>query len=224
MSGMKLNYQAGIVNILLVPFILVSLLLIASGSFAVWAFQSRQIYKNNVDQKISVAVADAKKQQNVADTAKFNEDQKNPLRTYNGPSAYGSIIVNYPKTWSAYVDESGQGNALVDGYFQPGTVPSITDQNSTFALHIQVIAQNYSTEVASLSNQQSTSSLKITPFALAQVPSVVGIRADGQISQTKTGTIILLPLRDTTLEISTEATQYLSDFNNYILPNLKFSP
>jgi hypothetical protein len=39
-----------------------------------------------------------------------------------------------------------------------------------------------------------------------------------------TGTMVLLPMRDKTLEIWTEAPAYLADFNTYILPNITFSP
>ncbi len=44
--------------------------------------------------------------------------EKQPLQTYTGPSAFGSISVKYPKTWSAYVDETNSSTP-VDGYFHP---------------------------------------------------------------------------------------------------------
>jgi len=36
--------------------------------------------------------------------------------------------------------------------------------------------------------------------------------------------MILLPLRDKTLKISTESQQFVGDFDNIILANLKFVP
>jgi hypothetical protein len=36
--------------------------------------------------------------------------------------------------------------------------------------------------------------------------------------------MVILPLRDKTLEISTEAAQYQPDFNTYVLPNVTFNP
>jgi hypothetical protein len=46
----------------------------------------------------------------------------------------------------------------------------------------------------------------------------------GQIAQQQKGTMVILPLRDKTLEVWTESDAYLSDFKNYVLPNLTFSP
>jgi len=62
---------------------------------------------------------------------------------------------------------------------------------------------------------------------LPKVPSVAGTRLSGQIfssSKAAPGTIVLVPMRDKTLEIWTESNDYLPDFNTYILPNLSFSP
>jgi hypothetical protein len=41
---------------------------------------------------------------------------------------------------------------------------------------------------------------------------------------TGTGTMVLLPMRDKTLEIWTESNDYLNDFNTYVLPNMTFAP
>lgn len=225
-----MNYRSeqGSVNILVLPLVLVSLALIAVAAFAFWAYQGKQDYKNNVDQKVAVAVLKAKQQQSTDDSKKFAEAEKQPLRTYKGPEAFGSLSISYPKTWSAYVDDSGTGSnsTAVDAYFQPGTVPSISDQNSTFALRVQVLSQSYS-QVLTTYNSQSQSrkgSNKINPYSLPKLPSVVGVRVDGQISEKKSGSMVILPLRDKTLEIWTESNDYLNDFNNNILPNLTFIP
>lgn len=224
MSGMSKHNQDGSINVLLIPFILVTALLLAALAFGVWAFGSRQDYKNNVDQKIASAERIAVQQESTKKDKEFAEIEKQPLKAYNGPEAYGSLVVQYPKTWSSYVDDTGNASAAVDGYFYPGTVPSLTAQSSTFALRIQVLAQQYATVLNNFSGQLQNGKLTASPFKLAKVPSVVGLRLDGQITGTKTGSMIVLPLRDKTLEIWTESSQYSNDFNNNILPNLSFSP
>ena len=221
---MKRLDQAGISSVV-VSLVLVSLLLAGALGFGGWAFSSRQDYKNNVDQKINAAVAVAKDQQSKADTIKFNEAAKNPLRTYQGPEAYGSLIVAYPKTWSAYVDDSGKGQALVDGYFDPSTVPSISDQSSVFALRVQVLQQSYAQTAQNLQSQNDPQHpTTFTAYALPKLPKVVGLKVVGQLTSQVSGTMVVLPLRSNTLEISTQGSQYLNDFNNYILPNFTFSP
>ncbi|HET9173725.1 MAG TPA: hypothetical protein VFN56_00410 [Candidatus Saccharimonadales bacterium] len=209
---------------LLLPFIVVLLLFVAAAGFGFWAFQGRQDYKNNVDAKIVVAQKQAAAAQSKVDANTYAELEKQPFVTYTGPEAYGSIQVVYPKTWSSYVDTSGAtGNqTVVDGYFYPGTVPSITSGGTNFALRVQVLSQNYSDVLASMNNSQSKPT--ISAYSLPKVPSVVGVRVKGAISDNKTGDMIILPLRDKTVEVWTEGNQFESDFSNTILPNMSFSP
>ena len=226
--------QTGAANGLAVSLVLCVLLLIAVIVFAAWSYSSRQDYKNNVDTKIAAAVTVAKQQESTAKDKAFAEEEKNPLKTYNGPEAAGSIALMYPKTWSAYVADSttntnGNGSTLLDGYFYPGVVPDISNQASTFALRLQVVNQSYSDIVKNLGNTNADTPPTISPYALPKVPKVVGVRVDGALpvsngNDTVTGSMVILPLRSQTIEIWTEGNQFTSDFNNIILPNFSFSP
>ena len=216
--------QDGAVSGLLISLVLAVLLLLGAAGFGVWAFNSRQDYKNHVDAKIKVADGIAKQQQSAADQIQFTQEAKQPFRTYTGPEAYGSLVVQFPKTWSAYIDDSGTGNFLVDGYFAPSVVPSINTQASVFALRIQVINQSYNQTLLGFSRELQNGKLTTSAYALPKLPKIVGIKAVGQISSQTTATMIVLPLRSQTLEIWTEGNQYLDDFNNNILPNFSFSP
>lgn len=221
--------QDGAVSGLGISLGLAIVLLIGAIGFGYWAFSSRQDYKNNVDAKINTAVTTAVSREDKVKDAQFAEEAKKPLKVYQSPQAYGSLMVSYPKTWSAYVDDSGSsgsnGGSLVDGYFAPGAVPSITDKKSVFALRVQVLSQGYAPVVQALSGQQQTGKLTISAYALPKLPKTVGVKVVGQLpNQTSNVTMVILPLRSQTLEIWTEGTQYLSDFNGNILPNFTFSP
>lgn len=198
--------------------------LIASLTFAFWAFTGKQEYKNNVDSKVATAVDAARKSEAEKQIALAAEAAKSPLAVYKGPDTYGTVVVSYPKTWSAYVDSTGKGQSLLDGYFAPKVVPSISDEGSVFALRVQVLNQAYAAVVQQQTSAQQAGQVTISPYSLPKVPSVVGIKVTGKLSGGKDGTVVILPLRDKTLEISTEGTQYINDFNTYILPNATFSP
>lgn len=228
-NGMTKVNQAGAVSGVAVSLVLAVLLLCGALAFGGWAFNSRQDYKNNVDTKVAAAVGTAKQQQLTADNTRYAEEAKQPLKTYDGPEAFGSLVVNFPKTWSGYVDDSGNGQALVDGYFNPGVVPAISNQKSTFALRVQVLSQPYAQVLQSFTGAQQSSQhpVSFSAYALPKQPKTVGIKAVGQISQQSNGvngTMIVLPLRSNTLEISTQGNQYLNDFNTYIVPYFDFSP
>ena len=199
------------------------LLLLALG-FGGWAFSNMLDYKNNVDQHVARAVTDAKAAEDKAKDAQFAEVEKQPLKAYAGPSAYGSVTVKYPKTWSGYVIDTRQGSPFIDGYFYPGVVPDAQGSGSVFALRVQVVQTPYSTELSQLAGFVQDGKTKVAPYKAPQVPGVIGSRVDGKLTGNKNGTMILIPLRNMTLKIWTEAPQFTSDFETNILPNFSFLP
>lgn len=226
MNTTKIGWdERGSVDVLLIPLLVLSLLFIGAASFAVWAFNGRQDYKNHSDAKVAAAVAANKQSVQAADAKQYAEAAKSPLKTYVGPDAYGSVHIVYPKTWSAYIDTTSSSTPL-DAYFHPDFVPS-TQSRQTYNLRVQVVARAYSDELANYTSRITQGSVTAVPYSLPKVPNIVGTKLSGQIfssSQAAPGAIVLLPLRDKTLEIWTESNDYLPDFNTYVLPNMTFSP
>jgi hypothetical protein len=66
--------------------------------------------------------------------------------------------------------------------------------------------------------------VRVSPYSAPKVQGIVGARLDGEVIQKKKGSMIMLPLRDKTLKVWTEAEHFIPDFNNIILPNLTFIP
>ncbi len=223
---MKLqSNERGELNILLVPVILLGVLFVAAASFGVWAYTSRQDYKNNSDQKSAVAVEANKKVVQAEDAKTYAEAAKQPLKTYAGSEAYGSLKLTYPKTWSGYVvtSDSGGGTPL-DAYFNPDVVPNISGRDSTFALRVQILSQSYADALNSYSTYIRQGKATATPYKLPKVPSVVGTRIEGQLTYNKQGSVVILPVRDKTMKLWIESGTYKADFDNNILPNTSFSP
>jgi len=216
--------QDGAISGVGISLILTVFLLIAAIAFGGWSFTSRQDYKNNVDAKVSKAVDQAKQQESAKKDAEFAEAAKNPLKVYQGPSDLGSVAVSYPKTWSGYVDDTGTGSTLVDGYWAPGVVPSVNDQNAIYALRTQVVNQTYAQVLQSYASQQQTGKLNVKAYSLPKFPNIVGVEMTGQLPDGTQVTMVLLPFRSQTIRVWTEGTQYVNDFNNYVLPNFSFAP
>lgn len=210
-------------NAFLIPLILSIAFLLLTMGFGFWAFASRQDYKDNTDEKVAAAVEVAQKQTASEKDNEFIEREKQPLKEYAGPSSYGSVKVKYPKTWSAYVDEQGNGTDAVDGYFHPNFVPSV-DSDASYALRLQVVNRTFDQEVKKFENDVKQGKATAKPYVAANVNGSVGIRIDGEIGSNKQGTLILIKLRDKTLKLWTEADQYKKDFTENVLANLTFSP
>ena len=199
------------------------LLLVAALGFGVWAYGERQDYKQNSDKKAAAAVTIAVQQEGTRKDNEFLEKEKNPLKTYNGSSAYGSLSISYPKTWSAYVIETDKGGEPINGYFHPNFVPG-TQSQTAYALRVQVSGQSYEQEMKQFESKVKAGKVSVTPFVAKNVPTVTGARVDGEINTGQKNSMILLPIRDKTIKISTESQQFLGDFNDIILANLKFVP
>ncbi len=215
--------QSG-VSILVVPLAVSVLLLVGALVFGGWAFMQMQDYKDNTDAKIATAVDTAKAQEDQAKAAAFAEQEKSPLRTYKGPSSYGSVTIKYPKTWSAYIADTRNGSPFINGYFDPGTVPDVQAQSSVFALRVQLVQDSYSSILTTLAANVKQGKTTVKPYKVPKVPNVIGSRAEGLLLGGKTGSMVVIPLRNTTLEIWTEAPQFKGDFDKYILPNFSFAP
>lgn len=208
---------------LIISLVISVILLLASLGFGAWAFIEREDYKKNSDQKSADAAAVAVQQESSRKDKEFIEREKSPFKTYQGPDTYGSLHIQYPKTWSAYVVESTRSSILVDGYFHPGFVPAISG-GTAFALRVQVTNQTYDQEMRLFEGNVKAGKVKVSPYIPKNVPGITGSRVTGEISTGQSGTMVLIPLRDRTIKISANAEQFINDFNNIILEKLKFSP
>ena len=211
--------QSGVVNVLLVPLVVASILLVATVGFAAWAFTERQSYKNDVDAKISTAVELNTKQVSDQKDNEFLEKEKFPLDSFEGSNQFGGIKVGYPKTWSAYITENEQNAEYI---FSPRFVTG--DPEAARPLRITIDNQPYDEMLTAYDGQLLNGEVRAKAFSLPKVRNVVGTRFDGTVEQGKQGTVILLPLRDKTIKISNEVPGLVNDFNKIILENLSFNP
>lgn len=225
MSDMKTLTQRGAVNVLLLPLILVVLFFLGAAGFGYWAFAQREDYKNNSDQKVAVAVAAAEKRTQAADAKTFAEKEKQPLRTYVGPSQFGALTIQYPKTWSAYVIEGKDSSSKpIETYFYPEFVPNVGNNDQTYALRAELVSESYDQVLNDYEGSAKSGKVTIAPYKLPKVPNIVGSRIEGQLNTSKQGTMVILPLRNMTLKIWVDASAFAPDFNNIVLPNITFTP
>ncbi|HEX2615501.1 MAG TPA: hypothetical protein VHL10_08395, partial [Nitrososphaera sp.] len=194
-------------------------------------FSSRQDYKNNSDKKSAEAVAKAKDSLAAQLQSQFDEKAKSPYKAYKGNSTFGTISFNYPKTWSAYVDETNPSEPI-NAYFYPDIVPGVQSP-AAFALRLELVSTTYSQLTQQFSSRLTTGNLRAIAFVPPKMTKVSnvqpGTRFDGVVNQDsqggpQTGAMLVITVRDKTMQLSTQSTKFLSDFNNIILPSLTFIP
>jgi hypothetical protein len=190
--------------------------------FGAWAYMGRQDYKNNVDKKIETAVAQAKVDEGKVKAAEYAEKEKYPYKLYKGSPTYGSVNVIYPKTWSALVTE-GSGDTPLDSYYHPNYIPGL-QSTTALALRVKIVAKSYTSELSSYDALAKKGLVKVSPYSAPKVSTVVGSRIEGQLDQKSKnkGVMILLPLRDKTIEISTQSQDFVKDLDNIVMAQFTF--
>jgi hypothetical protein len=226
---MKKYNQTGSVLTLLLNIILI-IALIGAVAYGWTLYQQNQDYKTKFDAKVKEEVTKAEAAQKAQLEQDFTEREKSPNKTFKGPATYGSIQFNYPKTWSAYVDQSN-GSTPINGYFFPDVVPSTTRNSQTptaFALRLELVDSDYDQIVKQFDSQITQGKLKaaayVPPKMKGKTDVQTGVRLNGEIEQNLSGSMVVIKVRDKTLKIYTESSKYLSDFNDIVLKNLTFSP
>jgi type II secretory pathway pseudopilin PulG len=136
---MRNDNQAGSISVVVA--ILSTLLLIAVSVFAFWVYGQMQDYKLHSDQKAAAAVSAAKTAQAAELKKQYDQEAKNPYKTYQGSPTYGSISFKYPKTWSAYIDETSPSQPI-NGYLHPDIVPGTTGLTA-YALRVELVSASY---------------------------------------------------------------------------------
>ncbi len=189
------------------------------GGLAIWSYISYTNQKTNVDNKISVAVASAKKTQADADETKFTEREKQPNRQFVGPDDYGRLTFDYPKTWSVYVSSAVGNGSSYQAYLNPVSVPSVSTSTQQFALRVVIVQQDYNKVISSFDSLVKSGALKSSSIT---VNGATGVRLDGNFTKDLRGSEVIFKIRDKTLTIRTDANTFLPDFNA-LIQTVKFN-
>lgn len=218
-SQMKANKPLGFI----IAIVILSLLFVSALGFGIWAFMERGTYKDKTDQIVAKEVKLAETRVATEKDKLFIEEEKKPNKPYQGPSTFGSVEFSYPKTWSSHIDEKGDGNTPIDGYLHPNFVPGLKS-GTAFALRIQVTTESYDAFLKSLDSRVRAGKITVTPYRAELVPDVLGARVEGEINTGQKDIMVVFPIRDKTLKVSTESETFYKDFNETILKTLKFVP
>lgn len=216
--------QAGAMNLLVIPLVLVIVMLFGAAFAAFNFYNEAQTAKTNVSRSVAVAVDKAEQATSQRKELEFAEKLKSPYDRYDGPSAFGALRILYPKHWSAYISESGRGSKPVEGWLMPNFVPATNNANNSFALRVIVETRAYDAVLKEYQSGVKEGKVSVRPYQSPNVPNVVGSRIDGEIAQKKQGAMIIMPMRDKTLRLWTESRDYVADFDNIILPGFSFAP
>ena len=125
------------------------------------------------------------------------------------------------KNWSAYVNESSDSGSVLTLLVNPDFVIASTQSSGgNYALSVKLLNTQYADSIASLNNSDAKSTSIIKDVTVSHIK---GVWVSGQLDSTHHGIEVLLPIRDKTLAIETDGTNYQSDFQQ-ILTQAKIFP
>lgn len=189
------------------------LLAIGASIVGVWAYMNYLDQKDNVDAKVSEAVAVAVKDQADKDAADFLEKEKQPNRQFAGPDDYGGLRFDYPKTWSVYEAKDASSGGDYTAYFNPGVVPPVSNSQQ-YALRVTIEDRDYDDVVDSYANKVKNGELVSSSVKLNEQN---GTRLDGAFSKDIRGSAVIFKIRDKTVTVRTDADTFKGDFDALIL-------
>lgn len=183
---------------------------VAFAGLSIWAFINYMDQKNNVDSKVSTAVTEAEKKLGDKLEADFIERDKQPLRSFTGPSDYGTLSFKYPKTWSVYVANDGARGTGYEAFFNPGSVPSLEAQSSRYALRVAILNEPYEEVIKSYASLVEKGSLKSSSV---KANGENGTRLEGNFTKDLRGSAVIFKIRDKSVVVQSDADTFKEDFN-----------
>ena len=208
------TYNKGAVDGWMISTIGLIILVLGSGSLAIWAYMNYNEAKTDIDGKIALAEAEAKKEQAEEDEAKFAEREKEPRREFIGPDDYGRLSFTYPKTWSVYVAKDAQKGGDYEAFLHPVQVLSLENQaTQQVALRLQIVDKDYDVYLKQYERLVSDGKLRSSTVS---VNGENGIRFDGDFTKDIRGAAVIFKIRDKTAVLRTDADTFKPDFEALI--------
>lgn len=197
--------------------ILVVVCIIAAAAiiFAVIFFMQYNQLKTNFDSEVAMKEAAAREEQAEEDTANFAENEKQPFSKFTGPSDFGSIGFEYPKTWSIYVASDGSNNSDYNAYFAPSQVNPIEDEGSRYALRFSIYNQQINNIQQQYDKKIEDGELTSSVFN-ADNNKISGTKYMGQIDENMQGIVVVFKVNDKTVVMQTDAMVYQQDFETLL--------
>lgn len=171
--------------------------------------------EENVNLKIEQAVSEAKTEQALADA----EEAKKDTRTFTGPTNYGQLSFDYPKSWSVYVaSDAAKGGDFI-AYFNPIEIEPVSD-STVYALRVTILNRDFEGVTSEYQRFLDNGEMSVETIMVGGEPAN---RYTGKIPGTElSGAIVIFGIRDKTVILRTDSERLIGDFNT-VLSTVKFN-
>ena len=179
---------------------------------------SGRIIRLAENQQYTEAVSEAENKLRTELETDFNNREKYPYRTFAGPSDFGALTFEYPKTWSVYVPNDASKAQDFHAYFNPGLV-NVVENKTVMALRVSILNTLTDQVKERYSNKIKTGKMTVSSKVVNKVNVDV---YKGQLDSNYNGIVCIFKIRDKTVVIQTDAYLFEPDFNR-ILETVRFN-
>ncbi len=212
MKKLSHKHEQGGISGSMLAIIGLSVLVLVAGGFGIWSYVNYTEQKTNVDGKIKLAEADARRDQGEIEAEKFAQREKQPNRDFVGPDDYGRLTFSYPKTWSVYVAHDTSKGGTYEAYLNPITVPPVSPTQQ-FALRVTIEEKDYDQVVKTYEGLVKKGDLRTSAVS---ANGNNGTRLDGNFTKDIRGSAVIYKIRDKTMTLRTDADTFKPDFEEII--------
>ena len=214
-DGEKKDYSGLIKTICL---ILTTLLAITFFGLFIYMTIQKNEAETDVEGKIELAVAEAENTLQTKLEKEFEEKEKYPFRTFAGPSDFGLLTFEYPKTWNLYVPDDASHAQDFHAYLNPGQVNVVADK-TVMALRVSIL--NKLTEKVKEEYADKVEDGEMTVSTTVVNNNNVDVYT-GLLDSEYYGIVCIFKIRDKTAVIQTDAMLFQEDFYR-ILGTMRFN-
>jgi hypothetical protein len=212
----KSGRPSPIMLILVVVFGLTTLIF---GSLALMFSSQASTATKTLKAKTAAAATVAREEQKKADDEANTKANNSPFRAYVAPEEFGSFVVNFPKTWSSWVDQERSGTQ-VSLILNPDFVRRTNGQDELMATRVVLLERTKDSFMSQYQGLLKSGKLKQADI---KVSGLSAIDVTGTFTGSKTVRQVVVPIRDKVLVFTTESTKYSTEFNE-ILAQAKIIP
>jgi len=198
--------------------IFTSLLTVVFLGLFIYMYINWQDASTDINGKIDLAVAKAENELRTTLEDEFAEKEKYPYSTFTGPSDFGSLTFEYPKTWSVYVPDDASRAEDFHAYLNPGQVNVVQD-TTVMALRVSIV-NILTDEVKKEYTAKVQDNLMTVSTTIVNGTNVDVYR--GELNSGLQGIVCIFKIRDKTALIQTDAMLFNDDFYR-VLGTMRFN-
>ncbi len=210
---------AGLVKTIVI--VILSLALVTFIGLFIWMTVEKTTLEEEWDTRTAAEVAKAVDEEAMDQANKCAEDKKYPYETFTGPVDYGQLSLQYPKTWSVYVERAATQGGDFYAYMNPVQVDEVGDDTIN-ALRITIstdtfdeVTADYQDDVEDEDSQLTMSSIQIGDAEKGTTSPAN--RYDGVIPGTELrGSIVVFKIRDKTVILQTDSELFIPEFDKLL--------